>query len=481
MGGSGSLDRSSGQNFRPGAKVIVLAGHPAAGMTDLDFTGETVFVPKAMVETESPIDAFYFANTSGSMTEPGGRTVTTASSVAPAVGDRVEIIGDHDKKGKRGFVTEAASVGPEDTLYTIALDDGSVTCAGQEYIIMAMDGATRAGKAERGETGIDEHLLVALKNMGRTKEWGQARTTLASLKPTLDDTTAECALCCEDLCDSPTAVLVKADPSCEDGDRKVRVCRHYYHVSCLRDMFLTKSLERRCPLCREEFQHYVPLPDLKREPELWFKVVDSRGDGHLTLEEAVAAAQSILPVSQYGLTDLLKKDGSKLWRKWAKSNGETITLGDFFEQDGGFYIWLLANLRELHRLHQNGRKLPDLFSAGGDCDIENAWFDYWDFTGTGVLTKQQLERALAISVVANTAARSPVVNGESRPRPRVSSSMAENRMGLEVGEVVEALWDDIDPTHDGLIMRNAFHGASRLLLPNLTTLGCGGGAVEGKD
>ncbi|KAF4655104.1 hypothetical protein FOZ61_007774 [Perkinsus olseni] len=462
--GLGSMGEHS-DDFHSGARVIVLAGHAAAGMTgtlvstdwrgtcmiDLDFTGETVFVPKAMVETESPMDTLYFADAGGSPTPP------SRGAAAAAVGDRVEIVGEHEMKGRRGFITETVSVGPDDTLCTIALDDGTTAHAGQEYIIMADDGATRAGKAERSDAGIDSHLLAALKDMGKSKEWGQARTTLAALKPSSDDTTAECALCCEDLCESPTAVLVKSD-----GKGKVRVCRHYYHVSCLRDMFLTKSLERRCPLCREEFEHYVPLPDLKREPRLWFQVVDSRGDGHLTLEEAVAAAQSILPVSQYSLTDLLRKDDNKLWMRWAKSNGQTITLQDFFRLRGGFYVWLLANLRELHRLRQNDRKMPDLFASGGDCDAEATWFDYWDFTGAGVLTKQQLERALTISVVAASRA--------DKAKASPSPVAAEGKMSVEVGEVVEALWGDIDPQQDGLIMRSGFHSALRLLLPNVVTL-----------
>ncbi|EEQ99522.1 hypothetical protein Pmar_PMAR026888 [Perkinsus marinus ATCC 50983] len=457
------------EDFRPGARVIVLAGHTAAGMTgtlvsvdwrgtcmiDLDFTGETVFVPKVMVETESPIDNLYFS-------ESGATFASLDRRIDAVVGDRVEIVGEHELVGKRGFITEAVSIGPDDTLYTIALDDGTKAHAGQEYVKMAEDGATRASatKAERDDKGIDAHLLAALKDMGGSKEWALARTTLASLKPGPDDTTAECALCCEDLCDSPTAVLVKSD-----GSSKVRVCRHYYHVSCLRDMFLTKSLEKRCPLCREEFEHYVPLPDLKKEPKLWFKVVDSRGDGHLSLEEAVAATQSILPVSQYSLTDLLKKDDNKLWLRWAKTNGETITLHDFFRLHGGFFVWLLANLRELHRLKMNDRKMPNLFTSDGDCDIENAWFDYWDFTGAGVLTKQQLERALTIAVVA-------------RGRGDKSKGTAmEGKMNMAVSEVVEALWEDIAPQKDGLIMRNSFHAAVRLLLPNVVTLVGGIGRI----
>jgi len=182
----------------------------------------------------------------------------------------------------------------------------------------------------------------------------------------------ECAICFDDLHERPVAVLLSA--------QNRRCCRHYFHQSCLGE--LVAASIRNCPLCRVSFCHVQPLPDIRRQPREWFKLVDFSGTMRLSRDEVLDALGAVLPVDVTLLEEALQNE---LWSRW-DPRIEGICLEDFEDSSSGLLQWVLYKLpsAKLERA-----SCPDLLAG------KEAWFRYWDDDGKHALSQQALRRSLA--------------------------------------------------------------------------------------
>ena len=94
---------------------------------------------------------------------------------------------------------------------------------------------------------------------------------------------AECCICCEPLCDRPTAVLQQR---AQGGASSQRTCNHFFHASpCAAHLANGHHGGKTCPVCRAPYSGILPVPSIVDDPEGWFLCVDLNGDGSLSQPE----------------------------------------------------------------------------------------------------------------------------------------------------------------------------------------------------
>jgi hypothetical protein len=208
------------------------------------------------------------------------------------------------------------------------------------------------------------------------------------------DSGAECPVCYDTLCASQPSVLIS-----DDGHR---VCSHYFCFSCAR------RLQTGCPLCRAQAAagsrcKALPLPDIEKQPLLWFSLVDVDGDGRLNQAEAVRAVETTLPLdaecfrsalsgSNLQSDVLLRKskcspprgDYVDRWHAWeldgVKSEDRSIGASAFCSQ-GGMLEWVVAHVCRLRDVSE-AKDTPDLHP-----DSAEQWFDLNNVDADGSMTQ----------------------------------------------------------------------------------------------
>jgi len=182
---------------------------------------------------------------------------------------------------------------------------------------------------------------------------------------------AECAVCFEDLCAEPCAVFWDASSR--------RVCGHLLHYQCAQEL-----PSKSCPLCRCDFDKAVVLPSLERQPEVWFRTCDVKGDGYLSKQEVINVLLSQFPLD----VDRFEARMEDAWPQVDPNGDGYISRDEFFAPETGLLALVRANLTDDMRVELVEAAPPDVRTQ------RNAWFDHFDDDKTGGLTQEELTRAL---------------------------------------------------------------------------------------
>lgn len=148
---------------------------------------------------------------------------------------------------------------------------------------------------------------------------------------------AVCAICFSPLCSEPCAVL-----SFRNGRR---TCGHYFHLRCTRRMATSSTLAWQpptCPLCRQPYSAWMPIPDIAKQPRAWFEVVDTDGDSKLSETEVVEACAMLLPVERERVRVHLHRGSPSLWQQWDEASSACVAWDAFRGPSGSLISWLLA-------------------------------------------------------------------------------------------------------------------------------------------
>ena len=224
---------------------------------------------------------------------------------------------------------------------------------------------------------------------------------------------AECSICFEFLCSEPCGVFV-------DG-RGRRTCPHFFHDRCIRSMPACAN----CPLCRREFVNVLAVPDIRQDPQGWFKAVDQDGNGHLDMKEVLHVLRAQVPVDHDALEDHLPK----LWKTWDPNGDGFIQYDEIMRPEGGLLAYVLS-----HFARKEKAPPPRIE------DDKHAWFEYWDEDGSGELEQIEVVRAVIKSF-------------------GLSADVAKVE---EMKSIVQAVWCIFDDDGGGSIDRSEFVRADGL-------------------
>jgi len=97
---------------------------------------------------------------------------------------------------------------------------------------------------------------------------------------------AECSICFEPLSEGPIGVFLN-----EAGKR---VSPHFFNLDAAREWL--RSGNGHCPLTRQRIASVALVPDVREDPQGWWKVVDVNGDGKLSRHEVLEALKAQLPI-----------------------------------------------------------------------------------------------------------------------------------------------------------------------------------------
>lgn len=262
------------------------------------------------------------------------------------------------------------------------------------------------------------------KEIKQQQEEGNARGAIAA-------TFNECAICFFELYRYPIAIL---------RYQSKRSCPHYLHSMCA-NAYRTR-LERRnerlvCPVCFKRFTEVKTLPDLLRDPRLWFQLCDTDLTGSLDKQEVMEGLLAVLAVNRQRLENAI----NGAWDQWDKSGDGSIELAEFIDPKSGLKAFLVKNYHVFRRTDREKRELSEIPSLDSEPRL---WFEYWDNNQSGTLERIELARAL-IKTFCVTAWGDPIIHrahdmGELalsvwdilgyRPRERVSFEEFMKPFGL---------------------------------------------------
>eukprot|EP01060_Flectonema_neradi_P040685 TRINITY_DN937_c0_g2_i1.p1 TRINITY_DN937_c0_g2~~TRINITY_DN937_c0_g2_i1.p1 ORF type:complete len:780 (+),score=148.67 TRINITY_DN937_c0_g2_i1:69-2408(+) len=301
------------------------------------------------------------------------------------------------------------------------LMDGVRSTERKRYSFASSSSGSTGEKFSALEKTKSIDMLEALLDQGiytKPKETPEAQGASAA-RNAADEAAhhAECAVCFEPLCDGPSVVFVDAD--------RYRVCRHYFHEVCVKDLRPDSEQIFRCPLCRTPFSIMTKMPDPRLEPKIWFQLACTSKTGQLTKMEV----RDVLLATVNTDCDVLESVVEKRWKGWDKSQTGSITAE---EADG---------LLEFVRMNVPGRRHkppPSLITDPG------SWFEFIDTSGKGLLTEGQISRGLIKSfkgggaeiseiarmvgelfplfATANPDPLSPLLRGEGFEPPQISKA-----------------------------------------------------------
>ena len=195
---------------------------------------------------------------------------------------------------------------------------------------------------------------------------------------------AECSICLEDLCCEELA------PVCVLAERGRRVCRHFYHKQCA-NMLTAKGTDK-CPCCRATFRQVMPLPDPFTDIVRWFDLVDMDRRRSLTKVELADVISASLAVDHKKIPDLIDTH----WESWDADGSGAITMPEIQN--------LLPFLKKYLPTRVNN---PPPFLP----DDPMKWFEYWDLTCTGELTKHEVARGVAKTLDATIDQACEILDG----------------------------------------------------------------------
>ncbi|CAJ1332707.1 unnamed protein product [Effrenium voratum] len=258
-------------------------------------------------------------------------------------------------------------------------------------------------------------LLHALSHLDTLSE----NTRPDTIESDLQGEVSECVICLEQVCsESRLAYLLAAG-------KLGWACRHIFHLECAQQL-----ATRKCPVCRSSFSEVREMPDIRHNPGAWFDAMDVDRTGDLDLDEVLGALSVVLPIDRDKLELLLRPENeapteailndtvahessildsenrlrpepappalpnlpsSALWRQWDKAGTGRITRKDFEAPEGGLLVWILARLKLVHR----GQRPHPCLAAAASSEALGRWFDFWDWSQVGFLTRGQITRAVA--------------------------------------------------------------------------------------
>jgi hypothetical protein len=132
--------------------------------------------------------------------------------------------------------------------------------------------------------------------------------------------------------------------------------------------------EPACPLCHVKFAQSLPVPQPFEDPEAWYSALDFSGCGNVSRSDILGALHATLHVRSRWLDQIVCNQ---------ENLGDTVSLKE-----------CQALLKRIERdqgsaqAKAHDKKIPDHIQH------KHAWFDYWDTDGAGLLTQEEVTRAL---------------------------------------------------------------------------------------
>eukprot|EP00927_Polykrikos_kofoidii_P073073 TRINITY_DN69147_c0_g1_i1.p1 TRINITY_DN69147_c0_g1~~TRINITY_DN69147_c0_g1_i1.p1 ORF type:complete len:517 (+),score=55.39 TRINITY_DN69147_c0_g1_i1:219-1769(+) len=112
----------------------------------------------------------------------------------------------------------------------------------------------------------------------------------------------QCPLCLQDLASQTLGICV--------GTGGERVCSHYFHFACLRNVS-----PRRCPQCRASFSRSSILPDVQKDISAWARAITVGPHRTPTKRDVFAAYKAMLLVPPQNVEMVLDS-----WTGWARAS-----------------------------------------------------------------------------------------------------------------------------------------------------------------
>jgi hypothetical protein len=137
------------------------------------------------------------------------------------------------------------------------------------------------------------------------------------------------------------------------------------------------------PVDRDKLEALI-MPACSTESEI--------SSGNIEEPSTVREDTSVKLEEELALTPSTTSCDSKvdLWRQWDRSGTGRITQAEFENPEGGLLVWILDNLKRVHRQTQPA---PSLLEAK-EPEALGEWFDFWDWGQLGFLTQCQVARAI---------------------------------------------------------------------------------------
>ena len=263
----------------------------------------------------------------------------------------------------------------------------------------------------------------------------EAKLEVGELHQVLEELTAgerhaECCICFEPLHEEATCTLTQ---------RGTNACAHFFHQRCALELLRSdwapgrlpeERGEKPCPICRRPFDGVRAVPKISDDPNGWWFCVDSGRTGKLTRQEVINVLVTQFPLD----TAKLEAHLPTFWSRWDQDESGAISREEFLEPTRGLLNFVRANLLHeetdppsvnrtaessaggggagggsLGRRRWRWRRRQPRSSLGSDSQFGSeegaaAWFHRYDESGNGLLTRDQLLRALVQSVPACTLA-----------------------------------------------------------------------------
>jgi len=185
---------------------------------------------------------------------------------------------------------------------------------------------------------------------------------------------AECPICFEALCAASVGVFVGTDNK--------RTSQHFFNLAAAREWLASGT--GMCPLTRKRIASVLEVPDIRVDPEGWFKAVDMDGDQRLSRLEIVECLKAQLPVDAAALDAAAADPENWMWQAWDLDGSGYVERNELLHPQG-----LVAYVRSaFERAAVQNEAIPDIMSD------KNAWYQYWDEDNSGALDKEEVVRAL---------------------------------------------------------------------------------------
>lgn len=258
----------------------------------------------------------------------------------------------------------------------------TMTADGRSCLLFTLE------QADHGRSGFRPLLAALLDKLGDDVDHWERPMVLH------EDRTAECPICMETLWTStPTAFVKFRSEGGREGAPHV-ICAHFFCFDCASQQYIKQQSqntdEYHCPICRTNAVEVMPLPDITREPRLWFQFLDTQGAGSLDKNTVVQALEAVLPLDTENLRAAME---AHCWTEWAKGGAENLSEGDFFSR-GGLLEWVRGHQHELQAARVRG-PAPAL-------EQPESWFKHWDFHKRCLLFRGEALRALCEATNASS-------------------------------------------------------------------------------
>jgi Ca2+-binding EF-hand superfamily protein len=225
---------------------------------------------------------------------------------------------------------------------------------------------------------------------------------------------AECPICFEPLCAAPVGVFLGTDGK--------RTSQHFFNLEAAREWL--QSGTGMCPLTRKPIRSVLEVPDLRSDPEGWFKAVDMDGDQRLSRAEIVEALKAQLSVDMAALDAAAADPEHWMWQAWDTDGSGYVERAELLQPQG-----LVAYVRSaFERAQQDAEAIPDIMRD------KDAWYRYWDEDNSNALDKEEVVRALLKTF-------------------RMTSDQAKVQ---QMRNTIDAIWPIFDDDNSGVIERDEF-------------------------